>query len=188
MADEAQLEQVILQAQEAVQVQGDTVRSLKAQLKDGKAEKVGNPGQNSPIQPLKLRAHHSPRLSCIAQAEVDQAIKKLSELKLELGEAQKVSAHIGCNRNSIHCCLFPRPVPFVTLSISGLKPRWMVAKHPSHSCFLKKAFNILHSTIHLAHARLHRHAMAAVAYQRQCTFPTLFAANAWHACRLDCSN
>lgn len=37
-----QLELAIQQAQEAVTRQGDTVRSLKASLKDGKAEKVGS--------------------------------------------------------------------------------------------------------------------------------------------------
>lgn len=34
------LEQAFLAAQEAVQKQGDTVRSLKASLKDGKVERV----------------------------------------------------------------------------------------------------------------------------------------------------
>ena len=41
MADAAQqLEEAISLAQEAVSKQGDTVRSLKASAKDGKAEKV----------------------------------------------------------------------------------------------------------------------------------------------------
>lgn len=35
-----QLEEVYLAAQEAVTKQGDTVRALKASLKDGKVEKV----------------------------------------------------------------------------------------------------------------------------------------------------
>jgi glycyl-tRNA synthetase len=57
----AELESAIEQAQAAVQVQGDTVRSLKASLKDGKAQ----------------------------QAEVDAAIAKLQQLKLELTGHQK---------------------------------------------------------------------------------------------------
>ncbi|KAG2487478.1 hypothetical protein HYH03_013900 [Edaphochlamys debaryana] len=55
------LEKQIQDAQEAVTKQGDTVRSLKASLKDGKAEK----------------------------AEVDAAISKLAELKIALDEKQK---------------------------------------------------------------------------------------------------
>lgn len=57
----AQLEEAITQAQAAVQQQGDTVRSLKASLKDGKAQ----------------------------QSEVEAAIAKLQQLKLELSEQQK---------------------------------------------------------------------------------------------------
>ena len=40
MASEAELQSEIQLAQEAVAKQGDTVRSLKASVKDGKAEKV----------------------------------------------------------------------------------------------------------------------------------------------------
>lgn len=40
MSDLGDLQQAIEAAQEAVTKQGDTVRSLKAELKDGKVEKV----------------------------------------------------------------------------------------------------------------------------------------------------
>ncbi len=39
-----ELEKQIQEAQDAVTKQGDTVRSLKASLKDGKAEKASVPG------------------------------------------------------------------------------------------------------------------------------------------------
>lgn len=44
LADE--LQGIAIQAQAAAAKQGDTVRSLKASLKDGKAEKVSINGQN----------------------------------------------------------------------------------------------------------------------------------------------
>ncbi|WIA35437.1 hypothetical protein OEZ86_003878 [Tetradesmus obliquus] len=56
-----ELEQAIAAAQAAVQQQGDTVRSLKASLKDGNAQ----------------------------QSQVEEAIQKLQQLKLELSEHQK---------------------------------------------------------------------------------------------------
>eukprot|EP00775_Hariotina_reticulata_P009703 gene9703-9862_t len=60
-ADSTALEQQITAAQAAVQQQGDTVRALKANLKDGNAQ----------------------------QSEVDDAIAKLQQLKLELSDCQK---------------------------------------------------------------------------------------------------
>jgi hypothetical protein len=60
-----ELEQAIAAAQAAVQQQGDTVRSLKASLKDGNAQ----------------------------QSQVEEAIQKLQQLKLELsGEQQQHTA------------------------------------------------------------------------------------------------
>ena len=47
--DNASLEQDLVVAQAAVTKQGDTVRSLKASLKEGKADKV------SPIRLIDLR-------------------------------------------------------------------------------------------------------------------------------------
>lgn len=63
-----ELEQAIAAAQAAVQQQGDTVRSLKASLKDGNAQ----------------------------QSQVEEAIQKLQQLKLELsGEQQQQQATAG---------------------------------------------------------------------------------------------
>ncbi|CAG9467587.1 unnamed protein product [Pedinophyceae sp. YPF-701] len=68
MSDTAALEAAIAKAQEAVTAQGDTVRTLKAQLKTGDVQK----------------------------AEVDAAIAKLKELKLELDKAnQDFEAAVG---------------------------------------------------------------------------------------------
>jgi glycyl-tRNA synthetase len=59
-----ELEQAIAAAQAAVQQQGDTVRSLKASLKDGNAQ----------------------------QSQVEEAIQKLQQLKLELSGEQQQQA------------------------------------------------------------------------------------------------
>ncbi len=69
MAEE--LEKGIQAAQEEVTKQGDVVRSLKASLKDGKAEKVlYNMGRMCPICAASINAdhqqscwHHRPRLT-----------------------------------------------------------------------------------------------------------------------------
>lgn len=81
MAEE--LEKVVAAMQEAVTKQGDTVRSLKASLKEGKTEKV-----EFQLRRLLYRNVQNQR---IAQASVDAAIAKLQELKVELDGKQKVN-------------------------------------------------------------------------------------------------
>ena len=89
LADE--LQAVAIQAQAAAAKQGDTVRSLKASLKDGKADKVG-------FNAYMMHNHHADifppvRTYCLCgeQSEVDAAIQQLKNLKTEADVAQKVN-------------------------------------------------------------------------------------------------
>jgi hypothetical protein len=109
MADDPQLleelEKAIAAAQEAAAFQGDTVRSLKALAKDGKAEKVSAKYQAFGIAfavvllcccrrfaflRSRARAPFYPLHHPHTQADVEAAIAKLAELKLVLDEKQKV--------------------------------------------------------------------------------------------------
>lgn len=110
------LEAKIADLQGAVAKQGDTVRSLKASAKDGNAEKVrcswrlGSRGW-APDQPGRRpcpRPCSPPALSSSSapQADVDAAIAKLQELKIELDGAQKVRS---VARSTSRCALQPGP-------------------------------------------------------------------------------
>ncbi len=55
MATPEELEKELIAADEAVTKQGDTVRSLKASLKDGNAEKVPMPGAVRAPRPVPRR-------------------------------------------------------------------------------------------------------------------------------------
>ena len=92
------------QAHAAVTRQGDAVRSLKAAVKEGNAQKVRLVCIREHIHPSRaaeaVRAHacwvRAPSdINCVTshlQADVDAAIQKLKDLKLEAEKLQKVSA------------------------------------------------------------------------------------------------
>ena len=91
-----ELQAVAIQAQAAAAKQGDTVRSLKASLKDGKADKVGfdaymihtqDAWSFSPMPTYRLTGE---------QSEVDAAIQQLKNLKAEADVAQKVNLVSAC--------------------------------------------------------------------------------------------
>jgi hypothetical protein len=87
------LENAITSAQDAVAKQGDTVRSLKASLKEGKLEKVRacDIGRSSETAISRSRPAPTPARPPWPQSAVDEAIKKLAALKVELDAAQKAS-------------------------------------------------------------------------------------------------
>ncbi len=96
------LEKRIQAAEAAVATQGDTVRSLKAGLKDKSIEKVRAHDHRGPTPPLptsassrravrqKGQAIDAPMLLRASQSEVDAAILKLKDLKVAAEQLQKV--------------------------------------------------------------------------------------------------
>jgi hypothetical protein len=93
MADEATvaaLEASVEAAREVVTTQGDVVRQLKAEVKDGTAERVRRCRSRSPRACRCRRArsptHPPPR----SQSAVDAAIEKLKQLRMELDQKVKV--------------------------------------------------------------------------------------------------
>ena len=81
-----ELQALAIQAQAAAVKQGDTVRSLKASQKDGKAEKVCGTAQRCRgLKPV-------PNLYVAPQNEVDAAIQRLKTMKAEAEVAQKVTS------------------------------------------------------------------------------------------------
>ena len=94
------------QAHAAVTRQGDAVRSLKAAVKEGNAQKVRLVCRREHVYPSRagevLHVHacwvRAPsNINCPIshlQADVDAAIQKLKDLKLEAEKLQKVSAWI----------------------------------------------------------------------------------------------
>ncbi len=94
MSSSDDLERAIAAAQEAVTQQGDVVRSLKANVKEGKAQKVQS-RSCAHTKPCNCTANCAGTLLsaalCMLQSDVDAAIQKLQQLKLDLGDQQKVS-------------------------------------------------------------------------------------------------
>lgn len=92
-------------AQEAVSRQGDIVRGLKAEVKDGKVVRVRYTRQFVLMRRARIFALHLGLIThghLRLQAAVDDALDKLKQLKLELDAKLKVGAAQPPARNS-HC-------------------------------------------------------------------------------------
>lgn len=106
------LETEVRKAEEAVTKQGDTVRSLKALIKEGKGQKVrfsltkesrehmlmrnkgyvGLPwSKAAKLVAAEVNEHLARNVLCTLQADVDAAITALKTLKANLEDKQKVS-------------------------------------------------------------------------------------------------
>ena len=108
------LEQRIRAAEAAVTTQGDTVRSLKAALKDKSIEKVSAHGSPAPTPPVPVPASSRRAacmgaqrsdvftLCCAPQSEVDAAILKLKDLKAAAEQLQR--CNIAALPELPHCC------------------------------------------------------------------------------------
>ena len=90
--DVAALEDALQKAQEAVTRQGDMVRGLKAELKDGRVVRVSHQITHiAPKSPSNVTAGSLIYLLFSLQAAVDDAIEQLKNLKIELDAKLKVS-------------------------------------------------------------------------------------------------
>ena len=108
MADVAALEAAVAAAREGVTKQGDTVRSLKADLKEGKVDRVRSHPSGVGAT---AAAHHPPppprtspaRRPPPPQAAVDAAIEALKNMKLDMERQQKVRAAAGGGGGACSC-------------------------------------------------------------------------------------
>jgi hypothetical protein len=94
------LKQEVASAVELVAKQGDIVRSLKAELKDGKLTRVSHHSALHDASLLAMEslaicdvAHPANRLNPFPlQADIDEAIEKLKNMKIDMEKMQKASA------------------------------------------------------------------------------------------------